>query len=168
VSCRCLRARVVNLRMRLESIADSCKKVKSCGVPDVTPPMVKLVRLRNFLPPCSVEVEACALPAAVVMRRPYLCQVGRTAADSSMLVSGRLRCVGSATLEVWSSKGTGSWQSGHSLLYHNGARRRAPGRAPQSTSTPEPSTSDMSLRFLCGGSNDKVIFSLTLAKKYES
>ncbi|RZR95761.1 hypothetical protein BHM03_00024637 [Ensete ventricosum] len=40
------------------------------------------------------------LHAAAVAGRPYLCQVSRTIANSSMLASSRLRCVGSAMLET--------------------------------------------------------------------
>ncbi|RRT49085.1 hypothetical protein B296_00040551 [Ensete ventricosum] len=48
----CLGARVGNFRLRLGSVVDSCKKVKSGGVPDVTPLMVK-----------SVWLSICDLPA---------------------------------------------------------------------------------------------------------
>ncbi|RWW10645.1 hypothetical protein GW17_00025805 [Ensete ventricosum] len=51
--------------------------------PDVTPPTVKLALLLILRSPCSVEALA----------------VGRTTADPSMPVSGRLPCVGLATLE---------------------------------------------------------------------
>ncbi|RRT46493.1 hypothetical protein B296_00031384 [Ensete ventricosum] len=40
------------------------------------------------------------LLTATVASRPYLCQVDRTIVDSTMSVSGRLHCVGSATLET--------------------------------------------------------------------
>ncbi|RZS22985.1 hypothetical protein BHM03_00055826 [Ensete ventricosum] len=56
-----------------------------------------VVLLHTVRRPCS---EARVLPVTVVACRPYLCQVGRTIVDSSMPMSGRLRCVGSATLEV--------------------------------------------------------------------
>ncbi|RZR72229.1 hypothetical protein BHM03_00011314 [Ensete ventricosum] len=44
--------------------------------------------------------EAHVLSVATVVCRPYLCQVDRTIANSSMLVLGRLRCVRLITLEV--------------------------------------------------------------------
>ncbi|RRT77706.1 hypothetical protein B296_00003170 [Ensete ventricosum] len=56
-----------------------------------------VVLLHTVRSPCS---EVRVLPVAVVVCRPYLCQVGRTIRDSSMPVSGQLRCVGSVTLEV--------------------------------------------------------------------
>ncbi|RRT70654.1 hypothetical protein B296_00014634 [Ensete ventricosum] len=48
----------------------------------------------------SVGREARVLLVATVACRPYPCQVGRIIVDSSMPVSGRLRCVGSITLEI--------------------------------------------------------------------
>ncbi|RZS25838.1 hypothetical protein BHM03_00059097 [Ensete ventricosum] len=56
-----------------------------------------VVHLHTVHDPCS---KACILPATAVACRPYPCEVDRTIADSSMLVSGRLRCVGSAMLEI--------------------------------------------------------------------
>ncbi|RWV86775.1 hypothetical protein GW17_00051288, partial [Ensete ventricosum] len=44
--------------------------------------------------------EACVLSAIAVACQPYLCQVGHTIASSYMPMSGWLRCVGSATLEI--------------------------------------------------------------------
>ncbi|RZS14939.1 hypothetical protein BHM03_00046683, partial [Ensete ventricosum] len=57
--------------------------------------------------PCD---EVCAVLPAVGECRPcphYPCQVGRTTVDPSMLVSGRLQHVGSATLTGLLSEGTG-------------------------------------------------------------
>ncbi|RZR77989.1 hypothetical protein BHM03_00003209 [Ensete ventricosum] len=47
----------------------------------------------------SGRVVCVSLTAAVV-GRPFLCQVGRRVAESTIPVSGRLHYVGSATLET--------------------------------------------------------------------
>ncbi|RZR95564.1 hypothetical protein BHM03_00024424, partial [Ensete ventricosum] len=49
---------------------------------------------------------------------PYPCQVGRTMADPSMLVSGRLQHVGSTTSAGLLPEGVGTWQPGQHPLYH--------------------------------------------------
>ncbi|RWW52850.1 hypothetical protein BHE74_00040736 [Ensete ventricosum] len=56
-----------------------------------------IVLLHTVRGPCS---EERVLPGRVVAYRLYPCQVDRTIADSSMPVPGRLRCVGSVTLEI--------------------------------------------------------------------
>ncbi|RWV83362.1 hypothetical protein GW17_00055036 [Ensete ventricosum] len=56
-----------------------------------------IVLLHTVCGPCS---EACVLPAVAVACQSYPCQVGRTIADSSMPVPGRLRCIGSVMLEI--------------------------------------------------------------------
>ncbi|RWW63142.1 hypothetical protein BHE74_00029696 [Ensete ventricosum] len=56
-----------------------------------------VVLLHTVRGPCS---EADVLLVTTVACRPYPCQVGRIIVDSSMPVSGRLRCVGSITLEI--------------------------------------------------------------------
>ncbi|RWW36633.1 hypothetical protein BHE74_00058330, partial [Ensete ventricosum] len=48
---------------------------------------------------------------------PYLCQVGRTTTDPSVLVSGRLQHIGSATSAGLLSKGAGTWQPGQYSPY---------------------------------------------------
>ncbi|RZR96539.1 hypothetical protein BHM03_00025578 [Ensete ventricosum] len=58
-----------------------------------------VVLLHTVRGPCS---EVRVLPTAAVACRPYPCQVGRTTAGSTIPVSGRFCCVGSATLEIWS------------------------------------------------------------------
>ncbi|RWW56948.1 hypothetical protein BHE74_00036289 [Ensete ventricosum] len=64
-----------------------------------------IVLLHTVCGPCS---EACVLPAVAVACQSYPCQVGRTIADSSMPVPGRLRCIGSVMLEISSSKSAGT------------------------------------------------------------
>ncbi|RRT53792.1 hypothetical protein B296_00033433 [Ensete ventricosum] len=56
-----------------------------------------IVLLHTVRGPCS---EARVLHVAVVACRPYLCQVDHTITNSFMPMSGRLCCVGSATLKV--------------------------------------------------------------------
>ncbi|RRT37388.1 hypothetical protein B296_00015663 [Ensete ventricosum] len=56
-----------------------------------------IVLLHTVRGPCS---EAHVLPAVAVACQSYPCQVGRTIADSSMPVPGRLRCIGSVMLEI--------------------------------------------------------------------
>ncbi|RRT35716.1 hypothetical protein B296_00028373 [Ensete ventricosum] len=107
-----LAPRVGNFRLQLGLVGDSCKKVRSGEIPDVTPPMIKLfvpeifiasiayhavILLHTVRGPCS---ETRVLSVATVVCRPYLCQVDRTIANSSMPVLGRLRCVRLITLEV--------------------------------------------------------------------
>ncbi|RRT65376.1 hypothetical protein B296_00023268 [Ensete ventricosum] len=48
----------------------------------------------------EIDRVVCALLTAVVAGRPYLCQVSRTIADSTMSASGWLHCVGSIALET--------------------------------------------------------------------
>ncbi|RWW85309.1 hypothetical protein BHE74_00006024 [Ensete ventricosum] len=64
-----------------------------------------VVPLHHTRGPCG---ETCVLPATAVVCQPYSCQVDRIIADSSIPMSGRLRCVGSTMLEILSSKGTGT------------------------------------------------------------
>ncbi|RWW18521.1 hypothetical protein GW17_00017488 [Ensete ventricosum] len=56
-----------------------------------------VVLLHTVRGPCS---ETRVLPAPAVAYRPYPCQVDCTIADSSVLVSGRLRCVESGQAET--------------------------------------------------------------------
>ncbi|RWW17784.1 hypothetical protein GW17_00018269 [Ensete ventricosum] len=56
-----------------------------------------VIILHTVRGPCN---ETRVLSAAAVVCRPYLCHVDRTIADSSMPVSGWLRCVRLITLEV--------------------------------------------------------------------
>ncbi|RZR70763.1 hypothetical protein BHM03_00001343 [Ensete ventricosum] len=114
-------------------VTESRKKVGLGGVPDVTSPTVKvfvpealilLIAYHTVAPhhvvygPCG-ETRA-VLPAIGGCRPcpPYPCQVGRTTADPSMLVSGRLQHVGSATSTGLLSEGAGTWQPGQHPSYH--------------------------------------------------
>ncbi|RRT49609.1 hypothetical protein B296_00052287 [Ensete ventricosum] len=63
------------------------------------------IMLSYFSTSSMVLTVMRVLPIIAMACRPYLCQVGRTIADSSIPMVGRLRCVGSTTLEVSSSKG---------------------------------------------------------------
>ncbi|RRT63468.1 hypothetical protein B296_00005763 [Ensete ventricosum] len=52
---------------------------------------------------------------------PYPCQVGRTTADPSMLMSDRLQHIGLATSAGLLSEGAGTWQPGQHPSYHSPA-----------------------------------------------
>ncbi|RZS27409.1 hypothetical protein BHM03_00060874 [Ensete ventricosum] len=71
--------------------------------------------------------------------------VGRMTADPSMLVSGRLRGVGSATLAGQLSEGARTWQPGQYLSYHSPPEKtfsRFPIRVPKMRTCAEPSICD--------------------------
>ncbi|RZS22014.1 hypothetical protein BHM03_00054735 [Ensete ventricosum] len=91
------------------------------GYPYLNPLSSLLLTIPLHLTTSSVVLAARRAPAAKGCQPcpPYLCSIGRTIADPSMPVSGRLPRVGSATLVGQLSEGARMGQPGQYLSYHS-------------------------------------------------